>query len=104
MSLFVIVFFFKQKTAYEMRISDWGSDVCSSELAGERHLDVPALAAGLVKGGRVIKDSGYIVGRLRRCCSESCDAASWSPWRQEDIEEGSGRCRPCGQRTSRPPG
>src|SRR3546814_9483879 len=26
------VFFFKQKTAYEMRISDWGSDVCSSDL------------------------------------------------------------------------
>src|SRR3546814_9442047 len=28
----VIVFFFKQKTAYEMRISDWSSDVCSSDL------------------------------------------------------------------------
>src|SRR3546814_6601757 len=28
-----IVFFFKQKTAYEMRISDWSSDVCSSDLA-----------------------------------------------------------------------
>src|SRR3546814_5562938 len=27
-------FFFKQKTAYEMRISDWGSDVCSSDLLG----------------------------------------------------------------------
>src|SRR3546814_6353088 len=28
------VFFFKQKTAYEMRISDWSSDVCSSDLRG----------------------------------------------------------------------
>src|SRR3546814_9547316 len=28
----VCVFFFKQKTAYEMRISDWSSDVCSSDL------------------------------------------------------------------------
>src|SRR3546814_9975102 len=28
------VFFFKQKTAYEMRISDWSSDVCSSDLDG----------------------------------------------------------------------
>src|SRR3546814_531535 len=28
-------FFFKQKTAYEMRISDWSSDVCSSDLAGD---------------------------------------------------------------------
>src|SRR3546814_18000734 len=40
---FVFFFFFKQKTAYEMRISDWSSDVCSSDLsdgqsdsAGER--------------------------------------------------------------------
>src|SRR3546814_4702820 len=30
--LFVLFFFFKQKTAYEMRISDWSSDVCSSDL------------------------------------------------------------------------
>src|SRR3546814_8687338 len=28
----VCVFFFKQKTAYELRISDWSSDVCSSDL------------------------------------------------------------------------
>src|SRR3546814_6526127 len=28
----IVVFFFKQKTAYEMRISDWSSDVCSSDL------------------------------------------------------------------------
>src|SRR3546814_6866620 len=31
--VFCVVFFFKQKTAYEMRISDWSSDVCSSDLA-----------------------------------------------------------------------
>src|SRR3546814_18597313 len=30
--LYLCVFFFKQKTAYEMRISDWSSDVCSSDL------------------------------------------------------------------------
>src|SRR3546814_2036001 len=29
---YTLVFFFKQKTAYEMRISDWSSDVCSSDL------------------------------------------------------------------------
>src|SRR3546814_2059615 len=29
----LLFFFFKQKTAYEMRISDWSSDVCSSDLA-----------------------------------------------------------------------
>src|SRR3546814_4998089 len=31
-----LFFFFKQKTAYEMRISDWSSDVCSSDLAADR--------------------------------------------------------------------
>src|SRR3546814_6038058 len=37
---FVCFFFFKQKTAYEMRISDWSSDVCSSDL-GADPVDVP---------------------------------------------------------------
>src|SRR3546814_5523005 len=32
----VCFFFFKQKTAYEMRISDWSSDVCSSDLVVQR--------------------------------------------------------------------
>src|SRR3546814_1414419 len=31
----VLLVFFKQKTAYEMRISDWSSDVCSSDLGGQ---------------------------------------------------------------------
>src|SRR3546814_17313873 len=40
------MFFFKQKTAYEKRISDWSSDVCSSELAIGRHvIGEPAGAA-----------------------------------------------------------
>src|SRR3546814_17818074 len=34
------IFFFKQKTAYEMRISDWSSDVCSSDLFGSRIRDI----------------------------------------------------------------
>src|SRR3546814_6900233 len=32
-TVYFFVFFFKQKTAYEMRISDWSSDVCSSDLS-----------------------------------------------------------------------
>src|SRR3546814_4287712 len=35
--LCTVCFFFKQKTAYEMRISDWSSDVCSSDLEGPRY-------------------------------------------------------------------
>src|SRR3546814_3546443 len=36
--LVLFFFFFKQKTAYEMRISDWSSDVCSSDLASDPSL------------------------------------------------------------------
>src|SRR3546814_8877609 len=38
-------FFFKQKTAYEMRISDWSSDVCSSDLSRQRAWWMLALSA-----------------------------------------------------------
>src|SRR3546814_10042652 len=43
-------FFFKQKTAYEMRISDWSSDVCSSDLVRHDGMEIPPLgpAAGAV--------------------------------------------------------
>src|SRR3546814_7551425 len=37
--LVLIYFFFKQKTAYEMRISDWSSDVCSSDLRVDPPVD-----------------------------------------------------------------
>src|SRR3546814_19943102 len=38
----MLVFFFKQKTAYEVRISDWSSDVCSSDLRARRSGTVAA--------------------------------------------------------------
>src|SRR3546814_6514264 len=41
--LFFVVFFFKQKTAYEMRISDWSSDVCSSDLQVAGLVGLPGL-------------------------------------------------------------
>src|SRR3546814_1376133 len=50
---YVCFFFFKQKTAYEMRISDWSSDVCSS--------DLPTAADALcarADGGRGESDAG----------------------------------------------
>src|SRR3546814_12941473 len=39
----VWIFFFKQKTAYEMRISDWSSDVCSSDLSAHHTYTAPPL-------------------------------------------------------------
>src|SRR3546814_2496299 len=54
MYLSILFFFFKQKTAYEMRISDWSSDVCSSDL---RRL--------VAMGFEVVATSG-----AARCCGE----------------------------------
>src|SRR3546814_5438206 len=45
------IFFFKQKTAYEMRISDWSSDVCSSDLSGDNRLSKEELKYGLADYG-----------------------------------------------------
>src|SRR3546814_2719762 len=39
----LLCFFFKQKTAYEMRSRDWSSDVCSSDLACPAGVDQPAI-------------------------------------------------------------
>src|SRR3546814_7724488 len=54
-----LFFFFKQKTAYEMRISDWSSDVCSSDLAGA--LDADNWRAG------IWNIAGYSHTQYRRC-------------------------------------
>src|SRR3546814_2789367 len=72
------LFFFKQKTAYEMRISDWSSDVCSSDLAipanaGTQRLQtleaqrqfVPAFAgAACQPRGRPRKQAETVVARM----------------------------------------
>src|SRR3546814_7417675 len=52
----VVVFFFKQKTAYEMRISDWSSDVCSSDLEAPRRPESPL-------GPPVAAETGQDAGR-----------------------------------------
>src|SRR3546814_5169344 len=54
-----MVFFFKQKTAYELRISDWSSDVCSSDLelrdrGGDRALWPRAPRTGRARQGHGI--------------------------------------------------
>src|SRR3546814_1248888 len=43
--MFRCIFFFKQKTAYEMRISDWSSDVCSSDLFRSSNPSLPLSTA-----------------------------------------------------------
>src|SRR3546814_3645382 len=50
-------FFFKQKTAYEMRISDWSSDVCSSDLGDATGHSIPYPNKGF---GDASKVSGFM--------------------------------------------
>src|SRR3546814_433633 len=72
--LFLLVlyfFFFKQKTAYEMRISDWSSDVCSSDLIQRAvgiGISAGDIAAGVCRDGRgFVFDRGrYDIQRGRR--------------------------------------
>src|SRR3546814_5347181 len=58
-----MIFFFKQKTAYEMRISDWSSDVCSSDLpfatmlSAQDMRDVGAYYATQVAGAGIADDT-----------------------------------------------
>src|SRR3546814_9566930 len=60
--LYSVFFFFKQKTAYDMRISDWSSDVCSSDLSAPFFCSDDNNA---VSSTRSVK---------RRCCTAFQDA------------------------------
>src|SRR3546814_4400171 len=50
-------FFFKQKTAYEMRISDWSSDVCSSDLTADAVGDIRYLGVRALVNGQIIAET-----------------------------------------------
>src|SRR3546814_18878463 len=64
------IFFFKQKTAYEMRISDWSSDVCSSDLTNGRIAGISGIVGGLLApqsgetGWRIAFVLGLLAGPL----------------------------------------
>src|SRR3546814_9135356 len=90
------VFFFKQKTAYEMRISDWSSDVCSSDLCLE--LDAQGCPLGFRRRGgecrrrRLVRHDSQRPGaqrsaallrseerRVGKECVSTC-RSRWSPY------------------------
>src|SRR3546814_7960452 len=95
--LFGVFFFFKQKTAYEMRISDWSSDVCSSDLIELVEMEVRELLSeyefpgddipvvrvaafpalnGDAKWGESIRSEERRVGKE---CVSTC-RSRWSPY------------------------
>src|SRR3546814_1380740 len=57
--LLVVFFFCKQKTAYEMRISDWSSDVCSSDLTDDLHV-LARLGQMLPLGGALLPPAAEV--------------------------------------------
>src|SRR3546814_5317199 len=97
----VLFFFFKQKTAYEMRISDWSSDVCSSDLDidfcqdnRERVIDyvkmkygreaVSQIATfGTLGAKAVVRDAGRVLRSEERRVGKECVStcrSRWSPY------------------------
>src|SRR3546814_9496500 len=95
----LLCFFFKQKTAYEMRISDWSSDVCSSDLldcwveelqaAGvpgwfeADKLELAAHAADLAKGHPAAKMRDDALRSEERRVGKECVStcrSRWSPY------------------------
>src|SRR3546814_12603478 len=65
-----ILFFFKQKTAYEMRISDWSSDVCSSDLSIQL---LPGWAQALTHANPIF----YMVNAFRYGLLDTSDVPLW---------------------------
>src|SRR3546814_3220880 len=58
---FFCFFFFKQKTAYEMRISDWSSDVCSSDLNWVAIESRSKAESGVVSLAHFLSVDGFII-------------------------------------------
>src|SRR3546814_7616382 len=93
--LCLVVFFFKQKTAYEMRISEWSSDVCSSDLVHAGHLEAPDRAGaemaeirgdylfgkGAAQHRQVVRPPGdrSEERRVGKECVSTC-RSRWSPY------------------------
>src|SRR3546814_10870342 len=82
-------FFFKQKTAYEMRISDWSSDVCSSDLRArlvedDRRISVEMIPPGEKRPGAIDRnitepEPRSEERRVGKECVSTC-RSRWSPY------------------------
>src|SRR3546814_8515597 len=77
LAIYVYFLFFKQKTAYDMRISDWSSDVCSS--------DLPIIVTLLLSKVRLIAFPGLSPERKRRVTMIGLPHAACTIWRRRSI-------------------
>src|SRR3546814_2224404 len=89
------IFFFKQKTAYEMRISDWSSDVCSSDLVHLRDDRKGTAWTSKVESFRLAR---HLTTRALLHGDSSDDSSKPAvnlSWRSEERRVGKGCVRPC---------
>src|SRR3546814_12099249 len=109
----LLFFFFKQKTAYEMRISDWSSDVCSSDLVafGRNRLHQMTDAPGHDDTGATVaavaavagtQHTGDVLALGRLLAQEHAHEASLKMCGSSDGRQlgGARRCRQQGSRRS----
>src|SRR3546814_6205311 len=85
-----VFFFFKQKTAYEMRISDWSSDVCSSDLTPR---GAPGAAFGLTRAtcGAPVVNSRHGEGNGKDPLQDEAVAPGEPEGRRMDIPGPAGK-------------
>src|SRR3546814_5455713 len=81
----ILFFFLKQKTAYEMRISDWSSDVCSSDLLGPAFSDAWVLLDGQ---DRVVEFNPLFHGLFPRSVARTLKATAFSDLLKLSVAEG----------------
>src|SRR3546814_8686181 len=97
--------FFKQKTAYEMRISDWSSDVCSSDLSPSETRSIsppilPSLKLRAIHGSKRVMTLGFTWGWVWRKKFRPSAQAVISVFRSEERRVGTECVSTCRSRWS----
>src|SRR3546814_6888137 len=88
--LVLVFFFFKQKTAYEMRISDWSSDVCSSDLTHPLRIRVEE---GLAKMALDLQHDPEVKAKVAKVRDELLEKKAVKRWLDGLWEIGRASCR-----------
>src|SRR3546814_8717398 len=86
-----LFFFFKQKTAYEMRISDWSSDVCSSDLGKRRQLEFKDRDEKLDGEDEESRDDDHPGDHEHRDLDEIVEEVDWPDQLLRLFQQGPGR-------------
>src|SRR3546814_4332101 len=88
-----VVFFFEQKTAYEMRISDWSSDVCSSDLPSALAARSLRLHSALVGGSLTARRSVRSADLPLSCAAHVASSRKGSTSHDLNPQIGRASCR-----------